>query len=106
MSSINFDFKELYSVDVFICAGANDLSKSLDGFLNFDSSVFLEKRFENLSKVLSHPLVLKLNVFPLSPRKRCTTNLVCKDSNYGRQVWIDRVEKDTSTDTTIADGPG
>ena len=31
------------------------------------------------------------NVFPLSSRKRGTTNLVCRDSNYSRQVWIDRV---------------
>ena len=79
---------EFYTVDVFVFAGAVDLSDALVGSA-FDEGIFLQQRFSNSKIIMDDPLVRKLYLFPLTPRKVCKTNLRERFPHYGDKNWID-----------------
>ena len=78
---------EFFTVDVFLCAGAVDLSNALTKSL-FQEGAFLKQRFQYCKTIMDDPFVRKLYLFPLTPRNVCKSQLRKRFPHYGDFSWI------------------
>ena len=77
-------------VDVFLAAGAVDLSDSISEDLQYDQDRFISQMTSNLKIVMDHHLVRRLFVYPLTPRKICLNELKMRFPKYGNPKWIEK----------------
>ena len=77
-------------VDVFLVAGAVDLSDSISEDLQYDQDRFISQMTSNFKIVMDHHLVRRLFVYPLTPRKICLNELKMRFPKYGNPEWIEK----------------
>ena len=75
-------------VDVFLTAGAVDLSDAITDDLKFDLNDFIDRRNRALRRMLDHPFVRHVYVFPITPRKICNGRLSDRFPKYLKNDWI------------------
>ena len=77
-------------VDVFLSAGAVDLSDSISDDLIFDLDNFLLNRKLSLAGILNHSYIQRVYIFPLTPRSLCTKQgkIMIKHKKYSKSDWI------------------
>ena len=76
-------------VDVFLVAGAVDISDAIPSNPSFDLERFLFHRNKSLKLILDHPFVHRLFLYPLTPREVCRNPLKARFPKYGRSDWIE-----------------
>ena len=75
-------------VDVFLSAGAVDLSNAISDSLQFDFDYFISHRNNELMRMLNHPVIRCVYLFPLPPRKICKGSLGKRFPKYLDKNWI------------------
>ena len=75
-------------VDVFLTAGAVDLSDAISDDLDFDFNDFIARRNRALWRMLDHPFVRHVYFFPITPRKICNGRLSDRFPKYSKNDWI------------------
>ena len=75
-------------VDIFLSAGAVDLSDAITDDLQFDYKNFISRRNDSLFKIVDHPGVRHLYYFPITPRKICNGRLCERFPKYSKKQWI------------------
>ena len=85
----NMNRGENYEVDVFLIAGANDMSNAVSPTLDFDEMGFINKRNMDLMSICEWNEVRRLSVFPLTPRQLCRIDEQgSKYPKYTDEKWI------------------
>ena len=85
----NLNRGEDFLVDVFIVAGAVDISDAVSTDLDFDEVGFVNKRNMDLLSICEWDSVRHLSVFPLTPRQVCRNDLRLRFPKYSDKRWID-----------------
>ena len=80
-----------FTVDVFLVAGAVDISDAVSDDLDFDIHGFLTKRNDNFRVLCDHGSVRHVSVYPLTLRTPCRNNLKIRFPKYAVCSWIDFV---------------
>ena len=84
----NINKGEGYTVEVFVIAGAVDISNAISYDYDFDECGFINKRNNDLLSFCEYDSVHRVNVFPLTMRKVCQN----KDTRFPKYLdkqWID-----------------
>ena len=85
----NMNRGENYEVEVFLIAGANDMSNAVSTTLDFDEMGFINKRNMDLMSICEWNEVRHLSVFPLTPRRLCRNDYQGgKYPMYTDNKWI------------------
>ena len=79
-----------FTVDIFLVAGAVDMSDAISDDLDFDLQGFLTKRMDLFRVVCEHVFVRDVYIFPLTLRTLCRVKEVKKNfPKYAVRSWVD-----------------